>query len=382
MRFLLDTNIVIHAEPTSADDVEARTPSAVALLNVLALGGHLPMLHPASVRELRGDRKPERAATRALLLGKYPELPRPPEMSARLLAALESPIPGSNSEVDLLLLSALDANAVDYFVTEDNGIHRRAARVGLAERVLTVADAIVAVRALFPALPETPPFVSAKLAHELDETDPIFNSFRVEYPGFDNWLAKCKREHRQTWVIQTGLVYGGLCIVNDEFPNDYGFPGKVLKICSFKIADDFRGYRYGELLLKTLFAFLVENRYDAVFVEAFPKQQELFTLLAQFGFGDVRGSSKGERVLLKKLRPPELETERLGPLEYNIKYGPYALTLVGTQVFVVPIRPQYHSLLFPELDQCCRAHWLMVERARYLMGIKLNGALSAAPLMA
>jgi hypothetical protein len=31
---------------------------------------------------------------------------------------------------------------------------------------------------------------------------------------------------------------------------------------------------------------------------------------------------------------------------------------------------------------CCRAHWLMVERARYLMGIKLNGALSAAPLMA
>ncbi len=351
MRFLLDTNIVIPAEPTSAGDVEARTPSVVALLNVLALGSHLPMLHPASTRELRGDRNPERAATRTLLLGKYPELPRPPEMSTRLLAALGPPVPGSNSEIDLLLLSALDANAVDYFVTEDDGIHRRARRVELADRVLTVADAIVTVRALFPALPETPPFVSAKLAHELDETDPIFTSFRVDYPGFDKWLARCKREHRQTWVIQTGREYRGLCIVNDEFPNDYGFPGKVLKVCSFKIADEYRGHRYGELLLKTVFAFLVENRYQSVFIEAFPKQQELFTLLTEFGFEDIRGSSKGERVLLKKLRQPEPETERLDPLKYNVKYGPHALTLVGAQVFVVPIRPQYHKLLFPELEQ-------------------------------
>jgi hypothetical protein len=34
-----------------------------------------------------------------------------------------------------------------------------------------------------------------------------------------------------------------------------------------KIAERFHGYRYGELLLKTLFHYLVENRYTGVFVD-------------------------------------------------------------------------------------------------------------------
>jgi ribosomal protein S18 acetylase RimI-like enzyme len=351
MRFLLDTNIFIPAEPTSAADVEAGTPSVVALLNALALGGHIATLHPASARELQNDRNPDRAATRALLLGKYPELPRPPEMSTRLLAALGAPAAGSNSEIDLLLLSAVDADAVDYFVTEDERLHRRAKRVGLADRVLTAADAIITVRSLFPSLPQPPPLVAAKLAHELDDADPIFASFRLDYPPFDAWLAKCKRQHRQTWVIQVGRRYCGVCIVNDESPNDYGFPGKVLKICSFKIADSYRGYRYGELLLKTIFGYLVENRYDGVFVEVYSKHEAMFNMLAEFGFEDVRSSAKGERVLLKMLRPPAYETQRLAALEFNIKYGPHALSFTGASIFAVPILPKYHRLLFPELEQ-------------------------------
>jgi len=350
MRFLLDTNIVIPAEPTSAEDVEARTPSVVGLLKALSLGRHIAYLHPASLRELRGDRNQARAETRGVLIGKYAELPRPPGMSKRLVEELGAPPPGSNSEIDLLLLSALDADAVDYFVTEDDGIHRRARRVGLAERVLTVADAINAVQALFSTVPERLPFVVPKFAHELDETQPIFASFREDYPQFDAWLVRCKREHRQTWVIQTGNVYQGLCIVKTEAANDYGFPGKILKLCSFKIADNFRGNRYGELLLKTLFSYLVENHYDGVYVEAFEKHGPLLTLLADFGFEDACASKKGERVLLKKLRAWEGD-QSLGPNEYHIKYGPHALTLKGAQLFVVPIQPKYHKLLFPELEE-------------------------------
>lgn len=350
MRFLLDTNILIPAEPTSVEDVEVNTSSIVALLNALARGGHIATLHPASAQELRGDRDAERARTRAVLLGKYPELPRPPGMSTRLVAALGAPASGSNTEIDLLLLSAVDANAVDYFVTEDDGIHRRAKRVGLADRVLTVADAAVTVSAFFPTVPETPPFVSAKLAHELKDADPIFASFRQDYPSFGDWLAKCKRQHRQSWVITTGQNYGGVCIVNNESPNDYGFPGKILKLCSFKIAEHYRGYRYGELLLKTIFSYAAENAYDGLFVEVFARHEELFTLLSDFGFADVRESPKGERVLYKTLRPSIPEAERLGPLDYHIKYGPYAISLVGARVFVVPIRPRYHRLLFPELE--------------------------------
>jgi hypothetical protein len=164
-------------------------------------------------------------------------------------------------------------------------------------------------------------------------------------------MAKCKREHRRAWVINAGGRYGGLCIVKDEFPNDYGISGKVLKICSFKIAEGHRGNRYGELLLKTIFAYLVENQYDRAFVEILSKHTELCTLLAEFGFEDLRASPKGERVLVKQMHPADGDLSPLAPLAYNVKYGPHAVTLANVRIFVVPIRPRYHSMLFPELDE-------------------------------
>lgn len=349
MRFLLDTNILIPAEPTSPDDVEATTSAIVDLLNALSQGAHRPIVHPASLGELSGDQEPDRARTRSLLVGKYALLEHPPALSSRLIAVLGAPRESSNTHIDTLLLSAVEANAVDYFVTEDHGIHRRARRVGLSERVLTVADAILTVRALFPTVPQTPPLVTSLLAHQLNDADPIFTSFREDYPEFDTWLTKCKREHRRAWVVTSGQEYAAICIVNNETPNEYGFRGKVLKICSFKIAERFRGYRYGELILKTIFSYLVTNGHHAVFVEAFAKHQELFSLLNDFGFEDVRESSKGERVLLKTIQPDAHDTQRTNPLEFNIKYGPYALKLINANAFLVPIRPKFHDLLFPEL---------------------------------
>src|ERR1700677_5093796 len=105
MHFLLDTNIVIPAEPTSAEDIEPTTSAIVALLGALSEGGHTAFVHPASIDEIRGDRNGERAQMRGLLIGKYTALPHPPDMSSRLVAALGAPALGSHSAVDLLLLS-------------------------------------------------------------------------------------------------------------------------------------------------------------------------------------------------------------------------------------------------------------------------------------
>ena len=33
-------------------------------------------------------------------------------------------------------------------------------------------------------------------AHVLDETDSIFDSFRIDYPRFDDWLRKCRQQAR------------------------------------------------------------------------------------------------------------------------------------------------------------------------------------------
>ncbi|UQA62561.1 GNAT family N-acetyltransferase [Polyangium aurulentum] len=349
MHFLLDTNVLISAEPTRPGDVEARTPAVIELLRALSEGHHRISLHPASITEASGDKDEERRNIRLLLFGKYSQLAEPPALSARLTSVIGTPKPGTHNAVDLLLLSAVDADAVDYLITEDDGIHRRARRCSLRDRVLTISEALATVRALFPTVPFPPPRVSAILAHSLRE-DPIFGSFRVDYEGFDEWLKKCKREQRQTWVVETDERYAGVCIVNeDAFPSQ-GPVGKTLKICTFKIAESYRGFRYGELLLKTVFAYAVQNRFVKIFVEVFPKHYSLLDLFADFGFEDVGESKKKERVLLKSLQPSAADVADLSPIEVNIKYGPHAIRLAGARVFVVPIQPRFHRLLFPECE--------------------------------
>lgn len=351
MLFLLDTNILIPAEPTNAVDIEPTTAAIVDLLRAIAEGGHRPLFHPASMGEVLGDRNQQRRDTRALLLGKYSELQQPPRLNPTLISTLGSPRPGSHDEIDLLILSAIQANAVDYLVTEDRGLHRRAGRTGLSSRVLSVAEALATIRALFPSIPEPPPLVLTTLAHGLDSADPIFDSFRHDYPGFDKWLDKCKREQRQAWVIGPTSPYAGVCIVKEELQSQLSATGRILKICSFKISDNSRGFRYGELLLKTIFSYVLNNDYGSIYVEAFPKQEYLLNIFGEFGFEDVAETARGERILLKHLVPTTQHEASLAPLAFNIKYGPNAIKSRNTRSFVVPIRPQYHRILFPECEK-------------------------------
>lgn len=346
MNFLIDTNILISAEPTRSEDVEHRTPVTAQLLGAISQGQHGVFVHPASVDEVAGDKDPLRRGTRLVLLDKYPKLQFPPGLHSRLTTALGAPPPRSHHEVDMLLLSAVEADAVDYFVTEDERLHKRASRAGLASRVLYAADALATIRGLFPSIPTPPPHVRAILAHALRD-DEIFSSLRRDYTTFDAWLTKCKREQRRVWVIETGQSYAGLCIVNDEnLPNT---PGKTLKLCTFKVSDSYRGLRYGELLLKAVFQYLTENAYSATFVEVFPKHEYLMRLFGEFGFSLFETKSNGELVMRKVFQAPP-DAPALTPLEYNVLYGPHRLTMAAADVFVVPIQPRFHQLLFPESE--------------------------------
>jgi hypothetical protein len=56
MRFLLDTNVLIPAEPTSVEYVESNTSSIVQLLQLLTRGGHNAIVHPESVQEVKAGK--------------------------------------------------------------------------------------------------------------------------------------------------------------------------------------------------------------------------------------------------------------------------------------------------------------------------------------
>lgn len=349
MKYLIDTNVFIPLEPTSPRDVAALTDRVIAFAQKANRAGFPLFVHPAQLRDIRSDRDSQRRALRETLLGKYPLLPEPPA-TAKIEALLGPADEDHHDWVDHQLLAALQAEAVDVLVTEDIGIHRKAIRLGLHHRVLFIGDAVIALDALVDTVPPALPAVTALKAHNLNGADPIFDSLRAAYPGFDNWLSKCRRKHRQSWVIEANAGgYGGVCLVNREDRPDLAGPGKTLKICTFKISDAHSGFRFGELLLRHVLAFAEQNAFQNLFIEVFPTQDRLLAFLAEFGFEDVtKPTERGELRLVKRLSCEPGEMAGLPAVEVNKRFGPAVLKWADTSAFLVPIQPRFHDLLFPE----------------------------------
>ncbi len=343
MKLLLDTNIFIPLEPASTADV-ATNSEAAALINRRAQeGGHTTYLHPAHSHDIDRDKDTSRAELRRVLAGKYPELPDPPPITPAHESVIGSPARGSNDWVDNNLIVALDADAIDFLISEDRGIRKKARRLGIDHRVLTIDEAVRLLGA--PASIAAPPAVRSIKPHALDKRDPIFDSFRADYPTFDDWFARCCRDHRQTWTIDGGDRLAGICIVkeNDVHP---GLPlgDRPLKICSFKVAEQFNGLKYGELLLKTVFEHAHGKRATGMFVTVFEKHQTLLELLDDFGFSPhAETTDVGELILTKLLEPQA----GISGLDYHIKYGPPRFD-AQQDWHLVPIQPRFSDALFPE----------------------------------
>ena len=292
------------------------------------------------------DKDETRRTARLELLGKYQWLEDPPKDFKLISHAIVPAEPGSNDEVDNDLLVAVAAPAVDYLITEDKNILRKASGLGLSERVITLKEAVEMLESLFDRPAAAPPSVEDVKPYLLDLSDRIWESFRLDYPGFDDWLRKCMLEHRQTWLIKGPKRYDAIAIVNKEARPPAAIRGRVLKLCSFKVSEESSGYKFGELLLKTIFRYATTNRYDWIFVEAFDRHASLIQLLELFGFRAIQTSSKGELVLAKPMNR-KASNEPLSGLDFNIRFGPEAIDW-EQDAFIVPIQPTFDELLFPD----------------------------------
>ncbi len=350
MKILIDTNIVIPLEPASTGDLEPGTILAAEFHRLAAKAGHQLFIHPLIRLDIDRDRDSARADLRRQLIGKYSQLNNPPTIIQRPIPPLEAPAQDSNDWVDVNLLVALDSNAVDILVTDDEDIHRKALKVGLQSKVARLPDMVASLKDLFDKVHEPPPAVDFTEAYTLNESDPIFNSVRESYGAeFDPWLQKCKAQHRHCFVIQDKSAgkYVGVAILNRE-DGAYGLVGKTLKLCTFKIADEYGGYRYGELLLKAVFDYAVNNQYDGVFVTAYPDKDRLIRTFQDFGFQIVEQGA--QVVLVKRFTYTRAEYDLVEPLVFHTLYGPMATKFEGNNTHIVPIQPEFHKLLFPEYE--------------------------------
>ena len=262
-----------------------------------------------------------------------------------------------NDVVDATLLHALDIGAVDFLVTEDKPLHRRAWRYAprLSDRVLFVADAVELLRTTFEPKKTPIRYVEEVSAHQIPLNDPIFRSLREDYPEFDTWWReKCVREHRSCWIVDDGSI-AGLLVRKDESQakTESITPAeKILKICTFKVSPEKRGIKLGELLLKQVFWFAQTNAYDLIYLTTFPKQETLIDLLEFYGFFQTRTKSNGELVYEKRFSRERLECQEGEDVFLTDRRNyPRFVSGPGIRAFGIPIKETYHDTLYPDLKE-------------------------------
>jgi len=350
-KLLIDTNVFIGLEDQK--EVAPELAGMVAQCNQHSV--HI-FIHEAALEDIKRDKDAARRRVSISNVNKFEQLKgisTPPK--ADLIARFGN-MPKPNDEVDVALLHALDIGAVDFLVTQDQGIHARARRCvpSLADRVLTIADTIAWLRASFEPTKVTLPYIEERPAHAIPLTDDIFDSLRKGYPGFDRWWReKCVPQHRPCWVVILNGELASIIVRKEETAAEAEthYPGhKILKICTFKVKPKFRGEKLGELLLKQTLWFAQKNAFDLVYLTTFDDQETLIGVLKYFGFEHTGNNAGGEHVYEKQILSTKL-VPKPGDDLFDLARQNYP-RFVGrppANAFCVPIKGEYHNILFPEL---------------------------------
>ena len=350
-KVLIDTNVIIELE-----DHKEVSPIFARFLQLCAQHGVRVFVHERALADIERDQNAVRKAVTRSKIKKFEQLtgikaPPHDELVARFGAMNKD-----NDVVDVALLHALDLGAVDFLVSQDQGIHSRARRkeAGLADRVLVVADALQWLETTFEPLPVRLPLIEEVPAHAISSADDIFESLRDGYGDFDGWWkTKCIAEHRPCWIVTINNELAGLIVrkQEDHAQAKTKFCGnKILKICTFKVKPQFRGEKLGELLLKQALWFAQKNQFDLIYVTTFATQGSLIRVLEYFGFENTKTNERGEFVYEKPLSRNILAVaENEGLFDLARKNYPRFVARPPAEAFCIPIQGQYHDTLFPEL---------------------------------
>ena len=347
IRVLVDTNILILREDDRviADDLGS-------LIRTFSENKVQQLVHPLSILEIKKDRDHRRRKVTMSKVQTYSILESPPD--PREDSVFRQILGESELEIDDHLLYAVYRDAVDYLITEDRGIHRKAKRIMVPDRVLTISETLALVTVRYERRDViSPPAIYQVPVNNLDERDPIFDSLRAEYEDFDEWLMRTKRMGRKCWVNRcTNGSLGALLIFKEEeeaidcvppLPSE-----RRLKLCTFKVAPALYGQKIGELFIRLAIDYCINQRIDETYLTHFVKDPDrLVELIDEFGFKQVALKNK-ENIYLKRLVVKREELIEIDPLKIVQEYYPTYYDGRYVKKFIVPIIPEYHEKLFTD----------------------------------
>ncbi|MYG64585.1 MAG: GNAT family N-acetyltransferase [Synechococcus sp. SB0673_bin_10] len=351
--YLIDTNILIDLEDNHVIEEAYASFARLAASYKVSV-----FVHEVAQDDIARDRDTQRRKISLSKIHKYQILDKCRGLQRSKLEADFGSLKNDNDVVDATLLHALKEDMIDFLVTEDKDLHDRAQKFSLKlkDRVLFIADAAELLRQTYE--PQSVPvrYVEEVKAHVIDCKQPFFDSLRDDYPDFDEWWKnKCVKQHRLCWAVYDNDRLAGLIVRKEETGNDTDAVTKVeriLKICTFKVSENKRGIKLGELLLKQVLWYAQKNRYNLTYLTTYKSQRSLRILLEFYGFRDVGQNEQKELIYERNFSSRKLsEKSEENSFEINRKNYPRFIITEKTCGFIIPIQERWHDILYPDLCQ-------------------------------
>ena len=147
MKVLLDTNIIIHREAGKIKNQDIGT-----LFRWLDRGHYTKVVHILTVDEIRKNSNKEVVSTFNIKLQNYEVIQIPSPMTDKVVEVSKQIDTTENDTVDTAILNEVFSDRVDYLITEDKKIHRKAELLGISEKVFTIDSFLEKIYAENPEL--------------------------------------------------------------------------------------------------------------------------------------------------------------------------------------------------------------------------------------
>jgi len=346
MRALLDTNIIIHREANRIQNEDIGI--LFYWLDRLKID---KCIHPATAAELNKYKDKIAAGVMNVKIENYYTLKTTAPFDDKITRVSAEQDTNENDKIDTQILNEIYTGRVDFLITEDNKIHKKATLLNISDKVFKIDEFIE------KSLTENPELIDYKVLAvkkayfgAVNLRDTFFDSFREDYTEFDKWFTK--KSDEMCYVCYNDSVLSAFLYikVEDEKEN-YGeitplfIKKKRLKIGTFKVINN--GVRIGERFLKIVFDNALINDVEEIYVTIFdkrPEQHRLIHMLKEWGFlqyGSKNSTNGAEEVLVRSFGKSN---------EVNTQNPKLTFPFISRDLnfYIVKIEPQYHRELFPD----------------------------------
>lgn len=344
MKVLLDTNIIINREASAVFNNEIG--KLFAWLDKLHYG---KCIHKLTIEEIEKHKDKKVVDAFKIKLESYVHLKTEAPLDSKVANLSKERDKSTNDINDTRLLNEIVNKRVDFLISNDKGIHEKAVLLGIESLVFTIESFIEKVTSENPDLVDYKvPSIKKEYFGNINTHDGFFDNFHEDYIGFKGWFNRKAEE--VAYVCKSDdkiLAFLYLKKEDEDEPYDDIEPSFAMKnrikIGTLKV--DLNGYKIGERFLKIIFDNALKQKVDEIYVTVFnkrPEQERLINLLSDWGFkywGIKKSPSGEEQVYVREF------SKTFNKENPKLTFPHISL---NSEVYLVPIYPDYHTTLFPD----------------------------------